>query len=191
MEHAEVVVLPKRCIARSKSTGERCKKAPITGGTVCLAHGGGAAQVRAAGARNAALAKAQRYADVDDGPRTPAEVYRELQRTAGIVVSLRDEMLARVETLNHLRYTSAIGTEQTRAEYGLLLKLIDQTVSVGKTIAALDLDTRLASIARTQGDMVSTALRRALDAGNLSDNQRRAVEERLAVELRAVTAEEA
>lgn len=37
----------KRCSAHSKRTGERCKKPPIRGATVCRAHGGGAPQVKA------------------------------------------------------------------------------------------------------------------------------------------------
>ena len=35
-----------RCTATAKSTGERCKKDAITGGTVCHQHGGAAPQVR-------------------------------------------------------------------------------------------------------------------------------------------------
>jgi hypothetical protein len=36
----------RRCTATSKSTGERCRKAPIKGGHVCQDHGGSAPQVR-------------------------------------------------------------------------------------------------------------------------------------------------
>lgn len=39
------------CTARAKSTGERCGRAPIPGGTVCKFHGGGTAAARAAGRR--------------------------------------------------------------------------------------------------------------------------------------------
>lgn len=38
----------RRCTAKAKSTGERCKRRPIIGGTVCKVHGGGAPQVKAA-----------------------------------------------------------------------------------------------------------------------------------------------
>jgi len=41
----------RRCTAKSKTSGERCKNPPIPGGTVCRIHGGGAPQVRAASAR--------------------------------------------------------------------------------------------------------------------------------------------
>lgn len=35
-----------RCTARSKQSGERCKRRPIPGGTVCVMHGGAAPQVQ-------------------------------------------------------------------------------------------------------------------------------------------------
>ena len=41
----------KRCTAKSKSTGGRCKNPPIPGGTVCYVHGGAAPQVKAVAAR--------------------------------------------------------------------------------------------------------------------------------------------
>lgn len=41
----------RRCSARSKRSGEGCKRAPIAGGTVCTMHGGAAPQVRAAAQR--------------------------------------------------------------------------------------------------------------------------------------------
>ena len=38
-------------MARSKRSGQRCKRTPIPGGTVCTMHGGAAPQVRAAARR--------------------------------------------------------------------------------------------------------------------------------------------
>src|SRR5262245_21828672 len=35
-----------RCTATSKQSGQRCKRAPIPGGAVCVMHGGGAPQVK-------------------------------------------------------------------------------------------------------------------------------------------------
>lgn len=35
-----------RCIAKAKSTGRRCARAPIAGATVCRVHGGAAPQVQ-------------------------------------------------------------------------------------------------------------------------------------------------
>ena len=40
-----------KCTAKAKSTGKRCGKPPILGGTVCRIHGGAAPQVIAASGR--------------------------------------------------------------------------------------------------------------------------------------------
>ena len=37
----------RQCKAKSKGSGERCKRRPVAGADVCLAHGGGARQVKA------------------------------------------------------------------------------------------------------------------------------------------------
>lgn len=42
---------PRRCRARSKRSGERCRRLAIPGGTVCVMHGGAAPQVAAAARR--------------------------------------------------------------------------------------------------------------------------------------------
>lgn len=47
--------LPRQCSATSRRSGERCKNAPIPGGTVCKFHGGGAPAVK----QKAALRLAQ------------------------------------------------------------------------------------------------------------------------------------
>ena len=40
-----------RCTAKSKTTGAQCKNLPITGGTVCVSHGGSIPAVKAAAQR--------------------------------------------------------------------------------------------------------------------------------------------
>ena len=40
-----------RCTAKSKTTGKQCKNLPITGGTVCVSHGGSIPAVKAAAQR--------------------------------------------------------------------------------------------------------------------------------------------
>lgn len=44
----------RRCTARSKRSGQRCRKLAVRGATVCATHGGSAPQVRAAAARRVA-----------------------------------------------------------------------------------------------------------------------------------------
>ena len=40
--------MDRRCTARSKRSGQRCKRRPIPGGSVCVMHGGKAPQVKLA-----------------------------------------------------------------------------------------------------------------------------------------------
>lgn len=41
-------MMSRRCSARAKATGARCRRAPIAGGPVCRVHGGAAPQVKRA-----------------------------------------------------------------------------------------------------------------------------------------------
>lgn len=50
-------VLPSQCVATAKSSGARCSKPAIPGGSVCKYHGGGAPQVRAKAVQRLALAR--------------------------------------------------------------------------------------------------------------------------------------
>ena len=43
--------MSEQCTARAKQTGEQCKRAPIAGGTVCVAHGGSAPAAKLAAQR--------------------------------------------------------------------------------------------------------------------------------------------
>ena len=43
--------MSEHCTARAKQTGEQCKRAPIAGGTVCVAHGGSAPAAKLAAQR--------------------------------------------------------------------------------------------------------------------------------------------
>lgn len=43
--------MDRRCTANASTTGKRCRKAPIRGSTVCVKHGAGAPQVKAAAQR--------------------------------------------------------------------------------------------------------------------------------------------
>jgi hypothetical protein len=54
-----------QCAATAKGSRQRCKRRPIPGGTVCVKHGGGAPQVKAAAERRLAdlVPKAIAYYD--------------------------------------------------------------------------------------------------------------------------------
>lgn len=88
-----------RCTATSTQTGERCRKRPIVGGTVCYTHGGATPQVKAAAAERVleqAVAREigrQGWQPVTD----PIGAYAD---NAGEVLAFKDRLRERVETLD-------------------------------------------------------------------------------------------
>lgn len=62
--------LSSQCTARAKATGVQCRRM-VVGGGVCVKHGGGAPQVRAAREARILAARAAAYGEVID--RSPAE----------------------------------------------------------------------------------------------------------------------
>lgn len=74
----------RQCIAKAKGTGERCKRAPIRGGTVCKLHGGGSKRAREAAGRRLAEAElgaqvgtlgiTEKYPDIDPGQALLSEI---------------------------------------------------------------------------------------------------------------------
>jgi len=86
-----------RCTATAKGTGERCKRRPIVGGTVCAKHGGASPQVKAAAKRNRDRATAQAKLTQLGRPRAidpHAALLEELHRTAGLVEWLGQQVAA-------------------------------------------------------------------------------------------------
>lgn len=97
----------RQCSATSKRSGQRCRRAPIVGGTVCVTHGGGAPQVKlAARERIAALVdpaidalqRALRHRDIGVAVRAA----RDLLDRAGFVAPKPIEPTERRVTLEEL-----------------------------------------------------------------------------------------
>ena len=72
--------LKRQCKAKSKGSGKRCKRRPVAGADVCLAHGGGAPQVKAKAAERLLTARIRgELAKVEIEPITdPAAAYADL-----------------------------------------------------------------------------------------------------------------
>lgn len=89
----------RRCKALSRRSGQRCKRFPIPGGTVCVMHGGAAPAVRAAAERRNAEAAATALLEViwdrDSPPVT--DPIGSLRRLAGRLEHAADVLGARLE----------------------------------------------------------------------------------------------
>jgi hypothetical protein len=105
-----------RCTATSIMTGERCKRRPHPGSNVCVKHGSGAPQVRAAAERRLADARAvalasQVHVELPQF-RTPGDAARymlsQVTRRAAQFGALSDQLQSAV-------YTDRAGQERVRA----------------------------------------------------------------------------
>lgn len=156
----------KRCRATNRS-GKRCGRYAIPGGRVCTTHGGRAVQVKAAADRRLAQADAERIVSqvvTARGPLSLADVYTELQKTAGLAVAWRDMLEEKVTALTEWRYEAkGAGTEQLRSEIALFERSLDRVGKLLEVIARLDLDTRVAALNAAQGAAVAEVIRRTVD----------------------------
>ena len=104
----------RRCKARSKGSGEQCKRSPVAGADVCLAHGGAAPQVRAKAAERLLTARIRgELAKVEIEPITdPAAAYADL---AGEQWAFKELARQQIEVLEAWHSWSEGAGEQIKA----------------------------------------------------------------------------
>lgn len=158
----------RQCTATSKRSRERCKRAPVVGGTVCAMHGGKAPQVKAAAEQRQADAKAEDairklwpgLATVEP-VRDPFDL---LARTAAALEHMAEATGTRVNELQ-----GKVGTgehlAQLRAEVVLLDKLLDKLLRAGDRMASLGIASRAVEVQQGQADLMLAWLRAGLEAG--------------------------
>lgn len=173
-----------RCSGKNRRGGP-CKAWAIVGGTVCVAHGGRAPQVRAAAARreserSVTVAVGRMLARLDVDP--VGDPFTELAKLAGQAVAWKDALAEKVNELtgdgcarcrdgdsdgaaDRIRYAAAgAGTEQLRSEVALFERAMDRCGSLLSSIAKLDIDDRMARISDRQAEVVIRAVDAALAA---------------------------
>lgn len=178
-----------RCTATAKGTGERCKRRPIPGGTVCVKHGGGAPAVRAAGqarlARRQAILAAESFGlprEVD--PHTA--LLEELHRTAGAVQWL-GAIVADTDR-GDLVWGRTKETRGTQLEKGtdngvtyqavpnafveLWQRERKHLVEVSRACISAGIEERRVRVAESAGQQLASVVRAVLDRLQLSDEQR-------------------
>lgn len=174
------------CTATSKQTGLPCRNGAIPGGKVCRYHGGRAPQVAAKAAERVVeddvrnVLASLNVTPIDD-PLT------EMSRLAGQVVAFKDQLAAMVNRLaDNLRYEDVKGAEQLRSEVVLWERALDRCNTVLSSMARLRIDERLAAISEKQAAVVIAAIDAALDAVDVSRDQRSTARKAAARHLRAV-----
>jgi hypothetical protein len=141
------------------------------GQDVCRAHGGSAPQARRAAARRdleeqarSAVRRIGAYSPVDN-PLTA------LQLLAGEMLAVKDHLRGQVDRLERLRYSSAVGTEQTRAELAAYQAALRDTAGVLGILGRLRIDERLAAITEAQAAHVIAAIDAALEYAGVTGDR--------------------
>jgi hypothetical protein len=111
-------ILPSQCVARSKSSGSRCSKTAIPGGTVCRYHGGAAPQVRAAAANRLAVARDMALERLIEQLEPPeSDLYRvEVKDLLAVVDKLTSKVQLLTGEATERREESKIGEVRIRLE---------------------------------------------------------------------------
>lgn len=180
-----------QCIATAKGSGERCKRCPIPGGTVCVKHGGGAPHVRAAAARRLAEAKAAaKLARFGEPVEVhPIEALLDLVHwTAGLVAYWRSQVaiieasqgldgltwgVTKVERGTDRGERKNVKTREARPHiaYVMLERASDQLAAYASAALRAGVDERRVQLAERQGDLVASVIRSVLDRLDLSAAQ--------------------
>jgi hypothetical protein len=150
----------RRCTAKSKQSGERCKRAAIPGGKVCSIHGGKIPRVQAAAQRRLDLAKAETAVKVYGIPVEvdPHEaLLQELHRTAGHV-SWLGLLIGDLDDEKQLsQYTEAGRRPSVWVE--LYQHERKHLTDVAKTCIAAGIAERQVQLAESQGKLLAEVVR--------------------------------
>lgn len=182
-----------KCQAKSKQTGEQCKRQATPGHKVCASHGSKSKQARAAAERRIEQAKAESWllANIDDALPLASidDVYDELLAVAGQASAWRKVLASRVAALEQLGYEGVTG-EQVRADVALFERSMDRAMKAGELIVRLDIEGKrqrsIERLAEQHGHVLAEVIRRILTQLNLSPEQQTLVGTVVPAELRAI-----
>ncbi|WP_406507643.1 hypothetical protein [Streptomyces sp. NBC_00212] len=127
----------------------------------CKLHGGSTPNQKASAARQHAEAEA-RAVLAELGVAPVEDPLKQLLALAGQVLAWQKATAELVNRLDAVRYQSATGSEQIRAEVVLYERAMDRAVAVLTAIARLNIEERLAAIGERQIDVLVRAVEAAL-----------------------------
>jgi hypothetical protein len=162
----------RQCVRTVLATGERCRNAPIKGGTVCHKHGGSAPQVKAAAARRVAegkaLAKFERYSP-NGRSAEPVDVLAELAVLVREVTAFKDFAADRLRALTADDWRAA--DAGVAAEVAMFERAADHAGRLLTDVARLGLQERMVRMSEAEGARLYGAMNRALQELELSERQ--------------------
>lgn len=174
------------CVAHIKHgerKGERCRRSPTLGATVCKTHGAAAPQVKRLAKRRVTVAKVTKAIQGEVvGP--VSDPFATLELLAGEAFRYFEVFRSRVEELQSVRYESGQGFEQIRGEAQLMGQYLDRAQKFAETLARLPLEERRVRVTEFQMRQVVTAFDAAVAAVALTPSQRDDLRVSMAGELR-------
>lgn len=193
----------RRCRARSKGTGERCKRAAILGGHVCSMHGGKAPRVRAAAEKRTAEAEARQILGTVD-PHAPDE--HPVETLLALIRQKRAEVLwlrSVVQGMTEAELTwgltehrtgmgpeGPVDVETRRAEQNIWWKLLreaeNQLAAWTTAAAKAGVDERRMQIAEAEALMIFQVLDTFINRLQLSPERHREARDIMAGVLREI-----
>jgi len=179
-----------RCSATVKRTGQRCKRRPHPGATVCHVHGAGAPQVKDAAARRVqeqqAWALARRSVGEVDLTQF-SDPFEALEFTVSYSHALALRLAKIVEAMpdSELRYQGKIG-EQLRGEVTAAQRALADLRAASAESLKLGLAERRARISERHVDLLQEAFNAALTASGLDLNGQAKARQVLSRHLRAI-----
>lgn len=155
-----------QCTAKSKQSGERCKRRPVPGLSVCVMHGGKspaaqakAAEVVLAQQADVSLRKLWSGLDVAVPVKDPVA---SMERLAGALEQLVDEAGRRVSELQHV--AGGKDLTQLRAEVTLLERALGHLRGLLVDMARLGIAERHVELQQAQAEQVIGAVRVGLES---------------------------
>lgn len=153
-----------KCTATIRETGERCTRWPIRGGTVCMAHGGAAPQVRDAANRRLQrdqmrvdLGQLMAELEVSAAGRGPTEILLDVVYRAHAMVQVIGAQLGGVgDDLTRLdRYQQA----QPHVLFDMYDRALDRAGRVSKMALDAGVAERLVQVEQEKGRLLADVIR--------------------------------
>ena len=155
-----------QCKATAKGTGERCRRAPLAGGTVCRTHGGAAPQVKAKAARERVLQAVTADARATlalEGVEPIRDPFGALAGLASEVLGMKAALAARVNALDSITMMSPQGVETLRVEVSLYERALDRSARFLDVLTRAGFEERRAALngrdARAVASMFANVMR--------------------------------
>lgn len=169
----------RRCKALSKRSGERCRRFPIPGGTVCVMHGGASPKVRAAAERRRVRQQATKLLEVIWDEEAPP--------ITDPIVTLQ-ELLGRHRHALNVLGARLDGDDLDETATSAFIRLARELRQGLEGMEKLDLSSKRVQLESDKVRLIAVAVGAMFDALNLTADQRELGQQVLMDALRAEVA---